>query len=425
MHSLFPPEFSYDDRRLQVESISVDALAERAGTPFYCYSKTRLLNNVRRCKATFGSRNIQIHYAMKACSNLSILRLLAAEGLGVDLVSGGELTRALSAGFPASRMIFSGVGKTAEEIRQAMAAGIGQFNVESAEELQLLVELAESGQQPVSVALRVNPSVEVDTHRHITTGSRGNKFGIAFEQVPELARCCVESHWLDFRGLAMHIGSQISDERPYIEAISRLMTLVSRLEAEGIRVSQLDLGGGFGIDYGDGRSLSFEAVAGAIADATGGFSGSVVVEPGRSLVADTGILVSRISYVKEAVPRPFLILDTAMNDLMRPALYQAVHPLIPAKQPSEENRRRYDVVGPVCESTDTFARDYPLDSDLQAGDLLVFLGAGAYGAVMSSGYNSRDIIPEVLVDGNEARLIRERTDQLVLLERERHCRRLC
>ncbi len=426
-------QVDYQQEQLHIESRSIESLAKNMDSPFYCYSQARLLENIQRCKAAFEPRGIRIHYAMKANSNLHILGLIAEQGLGVDLVSGGEMQRALTAGFPAESMIFSGVGKTVTELNNAIEVGVGQFNVESAEELELLAVLATEQTQTINVTLRVNPDVAVDTHRNITTGQKGNKFGIAMERVLELCQQYLDHPFINIYGLAMHIGSQICDVNPYRNAIAKLMALVAELRAEEIVISSLDLGGGFGINYGATdapEALSFESIAQVIETETAGFDGSIIVEPGRSIVADTGILVSRVTYVKEAEPRPFLILDAAMNDLMRPALYQAVHPMLTVRQEqdisieNDDGLRSYDIVGPICESTDTFARDYPLRRSLKAGDLVVFLYAGAYSAVMTSAYNSRDIIPEVMVSGTEARIIRKKVDQQTLMSFERESQAL-
>lgn len=429
MTTLLTEQIYYDNNQLQIEACSISSIAEQIPTPFYCYSKARLLTNITHCKAAFENYGIDIHYAMKANSNLHILRLMNQQGLGVDMVSAGEMRRAEAAGIPADRMIFSGVGKSETELRQAIETGIGQFNVESAEELALLASLMNEYTRPVNIALRVNPNVAVDTHKHITTGTKGNKFGIAASQALSLFRQYADHPLLNMNGLAMHIGSQICDTAPFHQAIFRLLELVNILEAEGMKINSLDLGGGFGIDYGDGQKLSFEAVVKTIAEATADYNGKVVVEPGRSLIADAGVLVSQVNYVKQAEPRSFLILDAAMNDLMRPALYQAVHPLVAANTTDYDSNAQsselksaelmnVDVVGPVCESTDTFARDYPVSSRTKAGDLMVFLCTGAYCSVMSSGYNSRDIIPEVMISNDEIQIIRQRITQDDLMKFE-------
>ncbi|WED20855.1 diaminopimelate decarboxylase [Vibrio sp. JC009] len=419
MTRLIEPVY-YHQRELQMESCQIRALAEKVTTPFYCYSTARLLDNVRRCKDAFESRGIQIHYAMKANSTLHILQLLAEQGLGVDLVSGGEMERALATGFAAQRMILSGVGKSTAELNAAIEIGVGQFNVESAEELALLAELAERQNAQVTVALRVNPDVTVNTHKNITTGQKGNKFGIELERVTELSQQYAGNRHLTIKGLAMHIGSQLCDAEPYRIAIGKMMSLVEQLAQEGVEITRLDLGGGFGIDYGQGSALDFETIADVIATGTRHFKGTVIVEPGRSLVADTGVLVSRINYVKKADPKTFVILDAGMNDLMRPALYQAVHPIVTVAEPVADSTQEYDIVGPICESTDTFVRDYPLSDELQAGDLVVFPYTGAYCSVMNSAYNSRTIIPEIMVNGAEAKIIRQPISQQALMAFEQN-----
>ena len=464
-----PLGFHYRHQQLQVEYCSIKGVVEHLAnilpTPFYCYSKATLLANIERCQSAFKgaadedeiaehkitrhkikSRAIDIHYAMKANCNLSLLALMAEQGLGVDIVSAGELKRAQAAGFSADKMIFSGVGKSRAELIQAIDCGIGQINVESVEELGQLAKLTESLAKPITVALRVNPEVSVDTHAGITTGQRGNKFGIEMEHVIPLFQRYADHRWINLSGLAMHIGSQICELTPYRVGLDTLMRLTQELQALGLEVSSLDVGGGFGVEQrlglelgrqgdlsvnqkrgkDDSSSLSFAAVAKVIRAATSGFSGKVCVEPGRSLVADTGILVSSIHYVKEASPRPFVILDAGMNDLMRPALYQAEHPLLAVNRSAansppateQQSMRDYDVVGPVCESTDTFNRGYALKTDLKADDLMAFFNVGAYCAVMSSGYNSRSVIGEVLVDGDEIKVIRQclGQDKLMALE---------
>lgn len=410
----------YHQGELQMEACAIRALARNMTTPFYCYSQAKLLDNVHRCKEAFESRGIRIHYAMKANSTLHILRLLAEQGLGVDLVSGGEIKRALAAGFMPQQMILSGVGKTATELVTAIETGVSQFNVESAEELALLNELATAKNAHISVALRVNPDVTVNTHKHITTGQKGNKFGIDMERVAELCQEYANSEHIVIEGLAMHIGSQICETEPYRIAVRKMMGLVDHLKQVGVAISRLDLGGGFGIDYGQGTALSFATIAEVIANETQTFEGIVIVEPGRSLVADTGILVSRINYVKEAEPRSFVILDAGMNDLMRPALYQATHPMLTVFEPKSESTKVYDIVGPICESTDTFARSYPLSDQLRAGEFMVFLYTGAYCSVMNSAYNSRTIIPEIMINGSEAKIIRQPIDQEAMMAFEQN-----
>ena len=423
---------------LWLENVSIKQLTSQVATPFYCYSKAALLNNIHTCKAAFEPDNIHIHYAMKANSNLSLLRIVAEQGLGVDIVSIGEMHRALSAGFDAQDIVFSGVGKTAAELTAAVLAGVGQFNLESKEELAVLISIADKYQQLVSALIRVNPEVTVDTHKNITTGAKGNKFGVNFDDVLPMLVAAEHSPFLQVNGLAMHIGSQIHTTAPYLDAIAKIRMLINELKTRGYPLTQLDLGGGFGIHYKDhqiagqdtGHSepdyLTFNDFSNAITSALADWQGRISVEPGRSLMADIGVMVSEITYVKESQPTSFIVLDAAMNDLMRPALYQATHALIPVQLPLQEQApsttqlNSYDVVGPICESTDTFSKSTQLPNNLAAGDLMCFLYTGAYCAVMSNSYNSRPIAAEVLVDDDQAYVIRQAITQDDLMAFEQY-----
>ncbi|NQZ94719.1 MAG: diaminopimelate decarboxylase [Moritella sp.] len=425
---------------LWLENVSIKQLASQVATPFYCYSKAALLNNLHACKAAFKADNIHIHYAMKANSNLSLLRIVAEQGLGVDIVSIGEMHRALSAGFDAQDIVFSGVGKTTAELTAAVLAGVGQFNLESKEELAVLITIANKYQQLVSALIRVNPEVSVDTHKNITTGAKGNKFGVNFDAVLPMLETAKHSPFIQINGLAMHIGSQIHTTAPYLDAIAKIQTLISELKTQGYPLTQLDLGGGFGVQYKDHQMftsntggsesdyLAFSDFAQAIKSALPHWQGRISIEPGRSLVADIGVMVSEITYVKDSQPTAFIVLDAAMNDLMRPALYQATHALIPVQLPLQEQEQApstaklnsYDVVGPICESTDTFSKSTQLPNDLAAGDLMCFLYTGAYCAVMSNSYNSRAIAAEVLVDDDQAYVIRQAITQENLMAFEQH-----
>ncbi|MBL1418410.1 MAG: diaminopimelate decarboxylase [Moritella sp.] len=419
---------------LWLENVSIKQLASQVATPFYCYSKAALLNNIHACKTAFEAENIHIHYAMKANSNLSLLRIVAEQGLGVDIVSIGEMHRALSAGFDAQDIVFSGVGKTTAELTAAVLAGVGQFNLESKEELAVLITIANKHQQLISALIRVNPEVTVDTHQNITTGAKGNKFGVNFDAVLPMLETAKHSPFIQINGLAMHIGSQIHTTAPYLDAIAKIQTLISELKTQGYPLTQLDLGGGFGVQYKDHQmltsntggsgsdSLAFSDFSQAIKSALPHWQGRISIEPGRSLVADIGVMVSEITYIKESQPTSFVVLDAAMNDLMRPALYQATHALIPVQLPLQEHAKlnSYDVVGPICESTDTFSKSTQLPNDLAAGDLMCFLYTGAYCAVMSNSYNSRPIAAEVLVDDDQAYVIRQAITQENLIAFEQH-----
>lgn len=406
----------YRERQLFMEAVPLERIAEQQGTPFYCYSAAAIQAQIGACKSAFSARGISIHYAVKANSNLSVLRLMAEAGLGADIVSEGELARALKAGIAPQQIIFSGVGKKDSELLAALDAGIDQFNLESIPELERLAQICRSRKQTANVSLRVNPDVDAATHRHITTGVKGSKFGIPAEQLEHAIALVTGSTRLRLHGLAMHIGSQILGLEPYREAFRRLRQWLAGLRERGHAITHLDLGGGFGIDYGEGRSLAYEAVAALIDRELGDLAVGIAIEPGRSLVASAGVLVSEVIYRKEVEPVPFLILDAGMNDLMRPALYQAAHQLIPLKQPGGR-REICNVVGPVCESSDTFLRQARLPPIL-AGERVALLQAGAYGAVMGSAYNSRDIIPEVLVAGDHYRVIRRPISQHDLMAYE-------
>ena len=409
MNTPLDSHIHHQDGELHLEAVPVSSLAEQIPTPFYAYSSGALSRNIQACQDAFSPYGIDVHYAVKANSNLHVLQQICEAGLGMDLVSAGELARVTRAGVSVERTVFSGVGKTRDELIEALRVGVGRINVESAEELALLAEISEQVPlaAPVRVSLRVNPDVPVDTHAHITTGQRGNKFGIDNLRVVELVQCYAHHPRISIDGLAMHIGSQICDTEPYRLAIGRLLEMSDLLRRSDCNITHLDLGGGFGVDYGDGECLPLADIAACIYAMTASFEGTISVEPGRSLVANIGVLVSRVVHVKEAVPTPFLILDAGMNDLMRPALYQARHTIVPVQKGSEATQlREYDVVGPVCESTDTFMRSESMPAELASGDLVALLSAGAYCAVMSNGYNSRAIAAEVLIDGDNARLIR-------------------
>lgn len=410
--------FYYRDQQLHIEQHNLASVVDQVGTPCFLYSQQQLEHNIQQCISAFNAENVNIHYAMKANSNINLLRIIASYGLGVDIVSGGELKRALAAGFAAEDVIYSGVGKTEQELITAINAGVGQFNIESVEEFQRLLELTTQLGKHVNAVIRVNPEVKVDTHRNITTGSKGNKFGIAIEQVASLFQQSQAAEWLTLTGLAMHIGSQIQTTEPYMHAIAKMLELVNDLEQQGHRIRCLDLGGGFGVDYGTGDALSFQQAADQIRNSCTPFNGQITVEPGRSLVANTAVLATRVSYVKQAQPTPFVIVDAGMNDLMRPALYQAVHPVVPAKQPQNSESITADLVGPVCESTDCFERQAQLPAEIEANDLLLFTMSGAYCSVMNNSYNSRDIIPEVLINKDQVTVIRKRLNTEILMQYE-------
>jgi diaminopimelate decarboxylase len=395
---------------LHCGKVSIESLVRRYGTPLYVYSADQIAERLALFQQALATREHLVCYAVKANSALAILKLLADRGAGFDIVSGGELDRVLAAAPDAAgRVVFSGVGKTAAEIDRALQADILQFNVESEGELELLAERARKAKRVARFALRVNPDVFAETHPYISTGLREHKFGIDIRHALALYKSAAKNRWLQAHGVSVHIGSQIRSAKPFGQAIERLAKLVDQLRREGIMLSVVDAGGGLGIDY---HGAPFDAAAkvqeyaAAVERALGGFDGRLLIEPGRFLVAQAGTLVARVLNVKRNGKKTFVITDAAMNDLIRPALYQAHHDIVPIL-PRAGRPRVVDVVGPVCESGDFFAHDRKL-APLQPGDLVAILDAGAYGMVQSSNYNTRMRPAEVLVQGAKARLIRRR-----------------
>ena len=400
--------------------VSLEALARRHGTPLYVYSADQIAERLGLFQQALAGRDHLVCYAVKANSALAILKMLAARGAGFDIVSGGELERVLAAAPEAvGRVVFSGAGKTAAEIDLALKAGILEFNVESEAELALLAERARKLRRRARFALRVNPDVFAETHPYISTGLREHKFGIDIRQAPRIYKSVAGHRWLEAHGVSVHIGSQIRSAEPFGAAMERVSRLVRQLAAGGIVLKAVDAGGGLGIDY---HSANFDAAAkvreyaGAIEQALAGFEGRLLLEPGRFLVAQAGALVTRVLQVKRSGKKTFVITDAAMNDLIRPALYQAHHEIAPIR-PRAGRPRVVDVVGPVCESGDFFAHDRKL-APVEPGDLLAVLDAGAYGMAQSSNYNTRLRPPEVLVEGARARLIRRRETMADLLAPE-------
>ena len=395
---------------LSCGKVSLETLARRFGTPLYVYSGDQIVERLRLFQEALAGRDHLVCYAVKANSALAILKLLAGQGAGFDIVSGGELERVLAAAPDAvDRVVFSGVGKTAPEIDRALTAGILEFNVESEAELELLAARARKLQRKTRFALRVNPDVFAETHPYISTGLREHKFGIDISQALRIYRSAVKNRWLEAHGVSVHIGSQIRSADPFGAALERLSKLVRQLSREGIHLKSVDAGGGLGIDYHGGSfdpGAHVGAYAAAVTQALEGFTGRLLLEPGRFLVAQAGALVARVLQVKRNGRKTFVITDAAMNDLIRPALYQAYHEIVPVKRRAGRTRA-VDVVGPVCETGDFFARDRKL-APLEPGDLIALLDAGAYGMAQSSNYNTRPRAAEVLVEGANARLIRRR-----------------
>lgn len=408
--------FDYRNGALHAEGVPIADIAGAVGTPFYCYSTATLSRHYRVLADAFAGRDALIAYSVKANSNLAVIATLARLGAGADVVSEGEARRALAAGVPADKIVFSGVGKTCEEMRYALAHGVTHFNVESEPELAALSEVATARGAMARVALRVNPDVDAGSHHKISTGRKTDKFGVSIDVAPDLYRRAAELPGLDVDGVDIHIGSQLTDLDPFRRAFQRAIDLVHSLRANGHRITRLDLGGGLGITYGAENPPGPDAYARMVFALTEGLDGCrIVLEPGRVIAGNAGVLVSRVVYVKDSENRRFVILDAAMNDLIRPAMYDAAHQVEPIVEPaSDADYRPVDLVGPVCETGDTFATDRPMPP-LAAGDLVAFRSAGAYGAVMASTYNSRLLVPEVLVDGDRYAVVRPRIDYETLL----------
>jgi diaminopimelate decarboxylase len=413
--------FSYRDGVLFAEDVAIPDLADQIETPFYCYSSATLERHFRVFSDAFADRNALIAFAVKSNSNLAVIGTLARLGAGADVVSLGELKRALAAGVPPQRIVFSGVGKTAIEMAEALKAQIYQFNVESLPELESLGAVAASLGVRAPITFRINPDVDAKTHAKISTGKAENKFGIGWGQARAAYARAAQIPSIQVVGVDVHIGSQITDLEPFEQAFAKVRELILMLRADGHKISRADLGGGLGVPYEQGDAAPPLPVdyGAMVKRLTADLDVQLIFEPGRLIVANAGILVSRVIYVKQGEAHRFLIVDAAMNDLMRPALYDAYHGIIPVREAGPGAFQiPMTVVGPVCESTDTFASDRLLP-ELAAGDLIAFQSAGAYAAVMANGYNTRLLVPEVLVSGSQWALIRPRPtyDDLLNLER--------
>ena len=424
--------FRYRDGELYCEDVPAARLAGQFGTPLYVYSAATLRHHYRALAEAFAPLGATVCYSIKSLSNIHILRLLAAEGSGFDVVSGGELMRARLAGADMSKVVFAGVGKTDREISEALSAGIAWFNVESEAEFENLSRLAGLAGRPARAALRVNPDVhDPRTHTYTATGKKQTKFGVDIERAVAFFRAYGRDPRVTLDGIHLHIGSPIYSADPYVQAITKALELIDRLRGDGHAVRALNIGGGYAADYEEGKSPPARRYAEAIVPLLAGRGLEVLLEPGRQISCNSGLLLTAVQYVKKGGDRNFVIVDAAMTDLVRPALYDAQHPVFPARlaagQPAPQRRPDYqapggakvDIVGGVCESSDFLAKDRVLPP-MQRGDLLAVFAAGAYGFVMSSQYNSRPRAAEVLVEGNQARLIRRREtyDDLVAAERE-------
>ncbi len=398
--------FRFKNNTLYAEGVSVTSIVEEYGTPLYIYSARTLRRHLKAyVDALKGIPHI-VCYAVKANSNAAILRLLSSMGAGADVVSGGELFRALKAGVPSGKIVFAGVGKTDEEIEYALKKKILMFNVESIEEMENINRIAERIKRKASIALRINPDIDPETHPYISTGLKKNKFGIPIENALELYREACKMKNLKVVGVHKHIGSQITKVTPFVDALKRVMVLLDNLRQEGIDIRYLDMGGGLGIQYNDEKPPHPRELAKKIKPILKGMDITLIIEPGRSIVGNAGIFVTKVLYTKEGVDRRFIIVDGGMNDLLRPSLYNAYHHILPVKK-KRVKKIFADVVGPICESGDFLAKGRDMPS-VSRGDILAVMSAGAYGFSMSSNYNSRPRPAEVLVDGNKHYLIRKR-----------------
>ncbi|MBI3418598.1 MAG: diaminopimelate decarboxylase [Proteobacteria bacterium] len=400
------PAIAYKNDRLFVEDVDVAALAKEIGTPFYAYSTSAISKAYENLVAAIAHPRVKIHYAVKANSNIAVIKVLSRAGAGMDIVSGGELKRCLKAGVKAADIIFSGVGKTEEEIGFALKKDIGQFNIESLPEMEILARLAQGMKRRAKVALRINPGIDAGGHAKISTGKEEDKFGINWDQVENAYACVSEIPALEAVGLTTHIGSQITETAPFQNAAARLEDMVKRLRARDLSVQRVSLGGGLGISY-RGEKIPVAEFGRLVRGFAERLDCEVELEPGRHLVGEAGILVTKVLYVKRAAAKNFLVVDAAMNDLIRPTLYEAHHHIQPVTRPQDNALETYDVVGPVCETGDYFAKDRQLPIT-QANDLIALLCAGAYGASMSSTYNSRALCPEILILGRKSAVIRPR-----------------
>lgn len=400
--------FTLRDGALHAENLSVAALAERHGTPLYIYSRATLERHYRAFDEALASVPHCVHYAVKANSNLAVLNVLARLGAGFDIVSGGELSRVLRAGGDARKVVFSGVGKTAVEMQQALVAGVGCFNVESESELRRLSAVAAARGVRARIALRVNPDVDAKTHPYISTGLKANKFGVNLAEAERLYREAASLPGIEIAGIASHIGSQLLDDAPLLDALDRMLALVDRLAAAGIRFRHIDVGGGLGVRYRDEKTVEPAEWAAHLLPRLAGCGLEVHCEPGRAIAGNAGILVTRVEALKVGEEKNFCIVDAAMNDLLRPTLYQAWMDIVQVQPREDEAARVYDVVGPVCETGDWLGKDRQLA--VREGDLLAVRTAGAYGFTMASNYNSRGRAAELMVDGDSAHLIRARED---------------
>ncbi len=411
--------FTYKNGALHAEGVPLARIAEAVDTPAYVYSSATLVHHFRTFADAFKGQDAEVCYAVKANSNQAVITTLAREGAGADVLSEGEMRRATAAGIPASRMVFSGVGKSRSEIALALSEGIGQINVESEPELELISEIAASMNTRAPIALRVNPDVDAHTHEKITTGRKENKFGIDIARAPAVYQRAAALPGINVVGVAVHIGSQLTDLTPFRDAFTLVAELVTELRAAGHDISRLDLGGGLGVPYRDEVPPAPADYAAMVKQTVGHLGARLVFEPGRLIAANAGILLTRVLYVKTGDTKTFVVVDAGMNDLIRPTLYDAWHTIVPVNEPARDAPQgTVDVVGPVCETGDIFAANRALVLP-QAGDLLAIRSAGAYGAVMASSYNSRPLLPEIMVHGSDFAVVRPRQTVAELMGQDR------
>lgn len=410
--------FNYEEKYLFIEDVNLKDLADKVGTPFYCYSKKALVDNFNKFKTAFPKADIC--YAVKANASIAILKILAQAGAGADVVSGGELFLALKCGIPGNKIVYSGVGKTPKDIALAIQNEIKQINIESEDELEAVNQTAMRLCTRANIALRVNPDVDAHTHAKITTGKKENKFGINWTQAFELYKKASLMSGIRIRGIAIHIGSQILEIKPFEEAFIKLASMIDELEKNDIILQNIDIGGGLGVvyNYKEDTAIHAKDFAKIVEKYLGRFKKNIILEPGRKIVANAGVLVSSVLYNKKGLNRDFLIIDAGMNDFARPALYDAWHEIIPVR---DWNRpiKKVDIVGPICESSDTFAKARPLPV-LEPGELVAIMGTGAYGASMGSTYNLRPLTEEILVDGDKYKIIRKRETYEEMIEDQLH-----
>lgn len=412
--------FAYDAQgEMQAEGVALRTIARQVGTPFYCYSAGALRAGWQEFASAIKGLNASVCYALKANSNIAVVKLFGDLGAGADIVSVGEMRRALAAGIAPGRIVYSGVGKKPSELMAALEAGVGQINVESSSELETLNAVAGQLGVKAEITIRVNPDIDAGTHEKITTGRKENKFGIDIDLAREAYALAGRLPNLKVVGVAMHIGSQLTTLDPYRDAIARVRSLITQLRADGHRIERFDIGGGLGIVYADEKPPSIASFLQLVAKETDGLGCELTFEPGRRLVGEAGVLVAEVILVKPGVSKTFVIVDAAMNDLIRPTLYEAWHDILPVHRPRPDAATiRCDIVGPICESGDYLAQNRDL-APLSAGDLVMIRSAGAYGAVMASSYNSRPLVPEVIVDGTRFAVVRARPSIDEMLSSER------